>query len=98
MAEWMLNTNVSVTLAVFIAVVINLVLPFVASKIATPKQISPPNGAAKLGPIDQIMHMFVHHNQVMVTSSLIIIIIVTLSVYGSSYVSGMLNKPSSFGY
>ena len=51
------------------------------SKLATPDEIKPPNGAQKLDIKSQIMHMFVHHNQVLLSSSLIIVIVVGLSVY-----------------
>ena len=46
------------------------------SKFATPKQITPPNGAQKLNFWDQLMHMFVHHKQVPLTSSIIVAVIV----------------------
>ena len=67
-------------LAVVIGVVINLVLPFVLKRFATSDEISPPNGPSKLSLKGQVMHMFVHHAQVPVTSSVIIAIIVFLSV------------------
>ena len=47
---------------------------------ATPEQIKPPNGADKLSFLDQLMHMFVHHAQVPVSSSVIVGLIVTLSI------------------
>lgn len=67
-------------LAVVIGVVINLVLPFVLKRFATSDEITPPNGPSKLNMKEQVMHMFVHHSQVPVTSSVIIAIIVFLSV------------------
>ena len=63
-----------------IAVVINLVLPFCLKPFATEEQIKPPNGAENLGFVDQLMHMFVHHAQVPLSSSIIIAVIVSLSV------------------
>ena len=66
--------------AVLVGVVINLVLPLLVKPIATPEQIKPPNGAENLSFFDQLMHMFVHHAQVPLTSSLIIAVIVSLSV------------------
>ena len=67
-----------------IAVVINLVLPQVLKPFATKEQIKPPQGAQNLPFLDQLMHMFVHHAQVPVSSSLIVAVIVGLSVYLSS--------------
>ena len=64
-----------------IAVVINLVLPQVLKPFATKDQIKPPQGAQNLPFLDQLMHMFVHHAQVPVSSSLIVAVIVGLSVY-----------------
>tara|TARA_R110002072_G_scaffold170292_1_gene323791 strand:- start:1530 stop:1784 length:255 start_codon:yes stop_codon:yes gene_type:complete len=66
--------------SVFIAVIINIVLPLVANKIATPEQIVPPDGAHNLSFFDQITHMLVHHSHVPVTSSIIVAIIVAISV------------------
>ena len=64
-----------------IAVVINLVLPQVLKTVATKEQIKPPQGAQNLPFLDQLMHMFVHHAQVPLSSSLIVAVIVGLSVY-----------------
>ena len=62
------------------AVIINLVLPFVAKPFATPEEIKPPNGAGNLSFKSQVMHMLVHHAQVPITSSIIIVLIVGLSI------------------
>ena len=67
--------------SVVVAVLINLILPAVIKPLATPEQIKPPNGAENLSFFDQLMHMFVHHAQVPLTSSLIIIVIVGLSIF-----------------
>ena len=66
---------------VLIAILLNLVLPGALRPFATPAQISPPNGAAALPFLSQVMHMFVHHAQVPVTSSIIVAVIVALSVH-----------------
>ena len=66
--------------SVIVGVVINLVLPAVLKPFATPEQIKPPNGAEQLPFFDQLMHMFVHHAQVPVTSSIIVAVIVFLSI------------------
>jgi len=66
---------------VIIAVILNLVLPLVAKPFATPEEIKPPNGASELSFKSQVMHMLVHHNQVPLTSSIIIAAIVLISVY-----------------
>jgi hypothetical protein len=65
---------------VAIAVAINLILPMLLRPFATPSEIKPPNGASNLGFKSQLMHMFVHHAQVPVSSSAIIAIIVALSL------------------
>jgi hypothetical protein len=65
---------------VIVAVILNLVLPLVASPFATPEEIKPPNGASNLSFKSQIMHMLVHHNQVPLTSSIIIAAIVFISI------------------
>tara|TARA_B100001121_G_C18302499_1_gene440384 strand:+ start:199 stop:447 length:249 start_codon:yes stop_codon:yes gene_type:complete len=67
--------------AVIVGIVINLVLPFAVKPFATPEQVKPPNGAENLPFFDQLMHMFVHHAQVPLTSSIIVAVIVLLSVY-----------------
>jgi hypothetical protein len=66
--------------SVVVGVIINLVLPAVLKPFATPEQTKPPNGAIHLPFFDQLMHMFVHHAQVPVTSSIIVAVIVALSV------------------
>tara|TARA_B100001094_G_scaffold49270_1_gene44700 strand:+ start:1517 stop:1753 length:237 start_codon:yes stop_codon:yes gene_type:complete len=67
--------------SVVVGVIINIALPFALKPFATESQIKPPTGANNLPFLDQIMHMFVHHAQVPITSSLIIAIIVGLSVF-----------------
>jgi hypothetical protein len=71
----------NISKCVAIAVVINLVLPQVLKPFATKEQIKPPQGAQNLPFLDQLMHMFVHHAQVPLSSSLIVAVIVGLSVY-----------------
>ena len=62
--------------------IISLILaPFLLEPFATPEEVKPPNGAAKLPLKSQFMHMMVHHNQVPFMSSVIIAIMVGLSVY-----------------
>jgi hypothetical protein len=71
--------------SVIVGVVINLVLPQLLLPFATPEEIKPPNGAATLSFKEQLMHMFVHHAQVPVTSSIIVAIIVLLSILVSRF-------------
>ena len=66
--------------SVLIAVVINIVLPIIATPFATREEIKPPHGAHNLSFKGQIMHMLVHHGQVPLTSSLIVAAIVGISV------------------
>ena len=67
--------------AALIGVVLNVVLSYILSPFATKEEIKPPNGAANLSFKEQIMHMLVHHKQVMVTSSLIVALLVGLSTF-----------------
>jgi len=71
--------------SVAVGVVINLVLPQLLLPFATPEEIKPPNGAHNLSFKEQLMHMFVHHAQVPVTSSIIVAIIVLLSILVSRF-------------
>ena len=66
---------------VIIAIMINIIVPNIVKKFATEKQITPPEGAHKLSYFDQLIHMFVHHAQVPLTSSVIIAVIVSVSIY-----------------
>lgn len=67
--------------SILIGVLLNILLPFLVSPFASPNQIKPPFGADKLNFFDQIMHMLIHHNQVPITSSVIIALIIGLSMY-----------------
>tara|TARA_B100001287_G_C22346845_1_gene373298 strand:+ start:215 stop:520 length:306 start_codon:yes stop_codon:yes gene_type:complete len=62
-----------------VGVILNIVLAIVLTPFATADQIKPPNGAAELDFFSQIMHMIVHHGQVLFTSSLIIFVVVLIS-------------------
>jgi len=64
-----------------VGVVLNVVLSLIFSHYATPSQIKPPNGADNLDFFSQIMHMLVHHKQVLFTSSLIIFALIFLSTH-----------------
>ena len=66
--------------AIIIAVLINLILPMLLKPFATENEVKPPNGAHNLPFKSQLMHMFVHHAQVPVSSSIIIAVIVGLSL------------------
>ena len=83
----MLNINI---FSVIVAVLINLVLPKVLMPFATEDEIKPPNGAENLSFKEQLMHMFVHHAQVPITSSIIVAIIVILSNILGSYLKTLL--------
>ena len=63
-----------------LAIVLNVVLSKVLSLFATPDEVKPPHGADKLSLKGQSMHMMVHHNQVLLTSSAIVALVVFLSV------------------
>jgi hypothetical protein len=63
-----------------VAVLLNLLLPYLAKGYATKEQVKPKNGANTLSFKSQIMHMLVHHSQVPLSSSLIVFLITLLSV------------------
>ena len=67
--------------SILIAIVLNLILPHVVSPFATESEVKPPNVAGNLSFKGQIVHMLVHHNQVPLSSSLIVGLIVGLSVF-----------------
>jgi len=69
------------TRVVSIVVLLNLVLPKLAKPFATQEEIKPPNGAGNLTFKGQIMHMLVHHEQVPLTSSLIVAALVIVAFY-----------------
>jgi hypothetical protein len=67
--------------AVFMAIVLNLVLPLLLDPLATSEERKPSNGAQSLSLKGQFMHMMVHHKQVPLMSSLIVALITGLAVY-----------------
>lgn len=64
-----------------IGVILNIVLSYLLSPFASLEEIKPPNGADKLSFKSQIMHMLVHHKQVILTSSIIIALLCGLSCW-----------------
>ena len=66
--------------AVIFGVLINLILPQILKPFATENEIKPPDGAENLTFKEQLMHMFVHHAQVPISSSIIVVVIVTLAL------------------
>ena len=79
-----------ILVSIVVAVCINLVLPQILNIWATDVQIKPPQGAAMLSYADQLMHMFVHHAQVPLSSSIIMAVVVGISVFIAS--SGIPNR------
>jgi len=75
-----MNKGSLICYSIFVGVVLNLVLPKLLMPFATQKEIKPPQGAAALSFKEQLMHMFVHHAQVPLTSSIIIAVIIGISV------------------
>ena len=56
-----------------IGVILNIVLSLALAPLATKQEMKPPNGdASKLPFKSQVMHMLVHHKQVLLTSSAIV--------------------------
>ena len=66
--------------AVLYGIILNVVGSLVFAQFATQHEIKPPNGAQNLGIKNQIMHMFVHHKQVLFSSSLIIAFLIAVAV------------------
>tara|TARA_B100001057_G_C22185328_1_gene694856 strand:- start:110 stop:355 length:246 start_codon:yes stop_codon:yes gene_type:complete len=64
-----------------IGIILNVGLSLAISPFATKEEIKPPNGASKLSFKSQIMHMLVHHKQVILTSSLIIALVSGISCW-----------------
>lgn len=84
----MIQINVQLIQKIVIyAVVLNIVLPFILKGFATKDEIKPPNGAQNLSFKGQLMHMFVHHAQVPISSSIIIAVIVAVSIILSENLS-----------
>ena len=78
--EYILMKNMLFIKAAAIGVVLNIVLALLLSPFASEEEIKPSNGAANLSFKSQVMHMLVHHGQVLFTSSLIVGLLVGLSV------------------
>ena len=64
-----------------VAVILNVVLSLALSPYATKEEVKPPNGASKLSFKSQIMHMLVHHKQVILTSSIIVALLSGISCW-----------------
>jgi len=65
----------------FIGALLNVVLAYALSPLASKEEVKPPNGASNLPFKSQIMHMLVHHKQVIVSSSLIIALLAGISCW-----------------
>jgi hypothetical protein len=76
----MANKDLILKVTVF-SVLLNLALPTFFYKLATKDEIKPPNGAKNLSLKGQLMHMFVHHAQVPLSSSIIVGIIASVSTF-----------------
>ena len=86
-----MNFNSILLYSILVGIVVNLLLPKLLMPLATKDEIKPPNGAAKLSFKEQLMHMFVHHAQVPLTSSIIVAIIVTVSVFSGKFINDKIN-------
>ena len=78
--------------SVIVGVIVNLILPQILMPFASRAEIKPPNGAQNLSFKEQLMHMFVHHAQVPLTSSIIVAIIVYVSLQGGRILSKKFQK------
>jgi hypothetical protein len=70
---------------IIISMLLNIALPLLFKPFATSVEVKPPNGAANLSLKGQFMHMMVHHNQVQLTSSIIVALIFFSSISLASY-------------
>mgnify|MGYP005648575939 CR=1 FL=1 len=68
-----------------VGVALNVILAYGMAHFASADQIKPPSGAAGLKFPSQVMHMLVHHKQVIFTSSLIVFVLVFLSTVIGKY-------------
>tara|TARA_B100001175_G_scaffold315495_2_gene327159 strand:+ start:5553 stop:5804 length:252 start_codon:yes stop_codon:yes gene_type:complete len=68
-------------IAAIVGILLNIILSYSFFPLATKEEIKPPNGAENLTFKSQIIHMLVHHKQVMFTSSLIVGLLVGLSCF-----------------
>ena len=66
--------------AVIYAVALNLLLPLIAKRFATPEEIKPPGCPSKLSLKGQIMYMLVHHDKLRISSTIIVATVVALSI------------------
>ena len=75
-----------------IGVILNILVSYILGPFASPEEVkpSPPEGASGLSYKGQFMHMFVHHKQVMFTSSLIVFIVVFLSNFIQKFLKSKL--------
>ena len=71
--------NKKIINSVIYAILLNIIVSMIFSHFATPEEIKPPNGAHMLTYKGQFMHMFSHHNQVLLISSLIVAIVVYMA-------------------
>jgi len=67
--------------AAIIGILLNTILSYVFSPFASKEEKKPQNGAKELSFKSQVMHMLVHHKQVIITSSLIVGLLVGLSTF-----------------
>lgn len=81
-----MNSKNIILKSVVVGVLLNIILAYVVSPFATPEEVKPPDGASKLSFYSQVIHILSHHNQIKLTSSLVVGLLVALSVYIASCV------------
>ena len=81
-----MNSKNIILKSVVVGVLLNIILAFVVTPYATPDEVKPPDGAGKLSYYSQVIHILSHHNQIKLTSSLVVGVLVALSVYIASCV------------
>jgi len=75
--------------SLIIGLFLNYMIPRLLTPMATPEEVTPPDGAAKLSFKGQFMHLMVHHNQIPLMSALIVGFYIISSLYLGYKISPM---------
>jgi len=76
-----MNTKTLFLKTALVGAILNIILSYGLSPFATAEEVKPSKGASNLSFKSQIMHMLVHHKQVMSTSSLIVALLAGISCF-----------------
>ena len=67
--------------ALIVGLLLNYFIPLMLTPLATPDEVTPPDGAGKLSFKSQFMHLMVHHNQIPLMSALVVGFVIITSIY-----------------